>query len=337
MPAYTNATARPRQELGAVIREGQGINKLNIHSQILPPLAVNKRTVHLVKAKIANTQLARILDDYFITAPGADIERMTAVLNDDSFTVTIRKREIQVPDEVEMDYSDYLSVEALYSQQAADSVELTTEYLTAAAIMNATTFGAGTPAIADYTAANLLNNTIDLIGDIYAATERGLDVGELYDTVVIPSLVYKRARRCTKVANYVVSQLGKGYEVNQSNLQAALADVGIRKVLIGSSIYNAQADGVAISSSATMTKIWPVTYIWVGSTGDTAAAQNDGFSTIQGVGVNAFWENYTPSGGYGVDTYREEKTESNIVRAKTSKAPYIANANAGTLITTAYA
>jgi hypothetical protein len=334
MPAYTTATARPRQELAAVIREGQNINKLNIHSKILPPLAVNKRTVHLVKAKIANMQLARIMDDYFLTAPGANVERMTATLNDDSFTVAIRKREIQIPDEVEMDYADYLSLEAVFAQQAGEAVELTTEYLTAAAIMNATTFGAGTPATANYTAANLA--TIDFVNDIYKATERGFDLGEIYNTVIMSRRVYNRVRQSTLLKNYVVSQLGKGHEVNESNLQLAFADLGIEKVLIGSSLYNALADGASLAVGAGMSRIWDDTYVWVGATGSTSATSVDGISTIQGVGVNAFWESYTPADGYGVDTYREEKTESNIVRGKTSKAPYIANANAGTLITTGW-
>ena len=330
MPAYTNATARPREELGAVIREGRGINKLNIHSQILPALPVNKRTVHLVKAKIANAQTARILDDYFITAPGADVERMTMTLNDDSFTIAIRKREVQVPDEVEMDYADYLSVEQLAANNAAESVELTTEYLTSAAIMNATTFGAGTNSIVAYTAANLA--TIDFVGDVYAAIERGVDQGEILNTIVLSQQVYNRIRQSTLLKNYVVSQLGRGYEVNQSNLQLAFADAGIEKVLIGRSVYNSAADG----ATPTMSRIWGNTYVWVGATGNSATAQEDGISTIDGVGVNAFWDSYTPQNGYGVDTYREEKTESNIVRAKTSKAPYIANAQAGTLITTQY-
>lgn len=335
MPVYDNATARPRQELAQIVREGQGINKLNIHSKILPPMGVTKRNVHLVKAKIANVQLARILDDFFLTAPGANIERMTATLDDDTFSVLIRKREIQIPDEIEMDYADYLSVEGLFSQQASESVELTTEYLTAAAIQNATTFGAGTNSIAAYTLANLA--TIDFYNDVVAATERGYNVGEIYDTVVMSRQVFNRIRQAALLKNYVVSQLGKGYEVNESNLQLAFSDIGIKKILVGASIYNNLPDGTPQTQSAPMTRIWNNTYVWVGSTGDTPSADVDGIATIQGVGVNAFWESYTPAGGYGVDTYREEKTESNIVRAKTSKAPYIANANAGTLITTQYA
>jgi hypothetical protein len=330
MPAYTNATAKPRQELAAIIQEGQGINMANIHAKILPPLPVNKRTVHLVKAKVANMQLARILDDYLLTAPGANIERMTAVLDDDSFTVAIRKREIQVPDEVEMDYSDYLSMESVFAQQAGEAVELTTEYLTAAAIQNATTFGAGTNSIVAYTQANLA--TIDFVGDVIAATERGYDKAEILDTIVLSRQVYNRVRQSTLLKNYVVSQLGKGYEVNESNLQLAFADLGIRKVLIGTSIYNTANDG----ATPVMSRVWNNTYVWVGRTGDSASATNNGIATISGVGVNAFWDSYTPNGGYGVDTYREEKTESNIVRGKTSKAPYIANANAGTLITTQF-
>lgn len=330
MPAYTNATARPRQELGAVIMEGQGVNQNNIHSQILPAFPVNKRTVHIVKAKVANAQLLRILDDYFLTTPGANVERMTMVLNDDSFTVGIRKREIQIPDEVEMDYADYLSIESLAAMQGGEAVELTTEYLTALAIQNATTFGAGTNSIVAYTSANLA--TINFFGDVVAATERGFDKSEIYNTIVLSRQVYNLIRQSTLLKTYVIGTLGAGAEVNAGNIQRAFADIGIKKVLIGTSIYNTAADGATPSNS----RIWNNTYAWVGNTADAAIGNEAGISTIQGVGVNAFWDLYTPQDGYGVDTYREEKTESNIVRAKTSKAPYIANANKGTLITTQY-
>lgn len=333
MPAYTNATAVPRQELAAVVREGEGLNKLNIHGRILPAMPVNKQTVHLVKLKIAQAQLARILDDSFLTAPGANVERMTATINDDSFSVLIRKREIQVPDEVEMTYADYLSVESVFAQQGSESVELTTEYLTAAAIMNATTFGAGTNSVVAFTVANLA--TINFFADVLAATERGYDKGEVYNTIIMSRQVYNLIRQSTLMKTYVIGTLGAGAEVNVMNIQKAFADIGITKVLIGSSLYNSAADG----ATPVMSRIWGNTYVWVGHTEDMATSKDEdfGFSTIAGVGVNAFWDLYTPEGGYGVDTYREEKTESNIVRAKTSKAPYIANANKGTLITTQYA
>lgn len=334
MPVYTNATARPRQELAAIVREGEGLNALNIHKFILPSMPVNKQNVHLVKLKVAQMQLARILDDYLLTAPGANVERMTATVSDDSFSVLIRKREIQVPDEAEMSYSDYLSLEGVMAQQGMEAVELTTEYLTALAINNVTNFGAGTAATFDWTVANLA--TMNVVQDVIAATERGFDKAERYNTWILSRQQYNRIRQSTLLKNYVVSQLGKGYEVNQSNLQLAFADFGITKVLIGTSVYNSAADG----ATPVMSRIWDNTYSWVGNTEDTAVGRDEdmmGISTIRGVGVNAFWDQYTPNEGYGVDTYREEKTESNIVRAKTSKAPYIANKNKGTLITTGYA
>jgi len=331
MPAYSNATQRPRQELSAIIQEGQGVNKNNIHAQILPAMPVNKRNVHIVKAKVANAQLLRILDDYFLTAPGANVERMTMTLNDDSFSVAIRKREVQVPDEVEMDYADYLSIESLAAMTAAENLELTTEYLTALAIQNATTFGAGTNSIVAYTSANLA--TINFFADVVAATERGYDKSEIYNTVVVSRQVYNLIRQSTLLKTYVIGTLGAGAEVNGANIVKAFADIGITKFLIGTSIYNTAADGATPVNS----RIWNNTYAWVGNTEDSALSSEAGISTIAGVGVNAYWDSFTPDNGYGVQTYREERTQSNIVRGVTSKAPYIANANKGTLITTQYA
>lgn len=329
MPVYTNATARPRQELAAVIREGRGVNLLNIWNQILPDFPVNKRTAHIIKARIANAQLMRILDDYLITAPGAKIERLTATLDDDSFTVAIRKREIQIPDEEEMEMSDYLSLETLFSQQGAESLELTTEFLTARAMQSTAIFGAATNSIVAYSLANLA--TIDFVGDVYASHERGLDKGEAYNAIICSGQIYKIVRRSSKLKDFVVSQLGKGYEVNASNLQLAFADIGIKKFLVGNSVYNTAADG----ATPVMSRVWGNSVVTLARVADdSATVSEDGIETIDGVGINAFWDSYTPEAGYMVDTYREENTESNIVRTKTSKAPYIANPNAADLIAT---
>lgn len=330
MPAYINSAAKPRLELAAIVREGRGLNKSNIHQLILPPMPVNKQLVHLLKAKISNAQIARIMDDFLIAAPGAQVERMSMSIDDDTFSLVIRKREVQIPDEVEMTYAEYLSMEQLAAQNAGESVELTTEYLTALAMQSTSIFGSATNSIVAYTAANLA--TIDVVGDVYAATEKMRDKGELADTWIMSLQVYKRIRQATLLKNFVVSQLGKGYEVNQSNLQLAFADVGIKQVLIGSSQYNTAADG----DTPVFTRMWGNTTMTICSAGTVTEPDEGGIETIPGVGVNAYWDLYTPEGGYGVDTYREENKESNIVRAKTSKAPYIGNPNAGTLIATQY-
>jgi hypothetical protein len=326
MPAYTNPTAEPRAELSAVVRQGQGFNKWNIWSQILPQYGVTHKIGHLVNLTIALANMMRIMDK--IVEPGADIERVNLSFGDQNYSLVIRKEEVVIPDEVEMTYSDYFSVEEVGTQGANDKLELTHEFLTGGAIFNTATFGAATNSLVAYTEANLA--TISFIADIYAAIERGEDLGEIYNTIIIPVNVYRRVRRALSVLQFVRGTLMAQVEVNEQTIQKALADIGIEKVLIGRSRYNSAGEGV---TPAVLSKIWPETYIWVGRTGDAWSADEDGIETVEGVGATLFWEKY---GMNAVETYRDEPHEANVIRAKTSAVPYIANANCGQLIATQY-
>lgn len=300
----------------------------------MPMFPVSKRTAHILKASIAQTQLLRILTDKYITAAGTRVERIVATFGDDTFTVTIRKVEIPIPDEVELDFADYFSVEARFTRQGGEMCELTTEFLTAAAILSTTNFGAATNSTVAYTAGNIA--TISLIPDIIASIRRVRAKGEIADTVIISGPVYERIRQATLVQNFVRGTLAAGSETNETTIQQALAGFGIKQVLIGDSYYNSAADGATPS----LTQIWGNTYIWVGKSGATPLVQDDvqeDMGDIRGVGANIFWEDYTPDDGYFVDTYREEQNGGqNIVRVKCSVAPYVGNGNAGDLIATQY-
>jgi len=342
MPAYANSSALPRNEIVGAIVQGSSLNAGNIWNQVLPPYGVNRRTSHILKATVQGAQIGRILTDKYITQPGANIERMNLTIGDDTFTVVIRKREVKIPDEVEMDFAGYFSIEALASRTGAMNLDMTNEYLVANAIFNTTNFGAATNSTVAYTAANLA--TSNPILDIFASIERVRDKGEQPNTIIIPTLVWQRIRQMTLIKSAVVSVNGfspvQTGAVTTDSLLAVFAPEGITKILIGRSRYNTGVDG----GTPSYTKMWANTYIWVGRTGPSfiggaqeGAQENfPGLSTVDGAGAMVFWENYTPNSGWAVETYRDETVESNIVRTKTSANPYIANGNAGDLIATQY-
>jgi hypothetical protein len=339
MPVYSSSTAVPRNEIAASIVQGSSLNAGNIWSQVLPPYPVNKRTSHLLKATVQGVQLGRILTDKYITQPGANIERMNMTIGDDTFTVIIRKREVKIPDEVDMDYADYLSIESLASRTGAINLELTNEYLAANAIFNTTNFGNATNSGTAYTVGNLA--TSNPISDIFLSIERVRDKGEQPNTIIIPTLVWQRMRQMTLVKAAAVSTNGfspiSTGNVTTDSLLAIFAPEGIEKILIGRSRYNTAVDG----ATPAYTKMWLNTYIWVGRTGASfvGGTGNDGYSglqTVEGAGAMTYWDAYTPVNGWMTETYRDEAVESNIVRTKTSASPYIANGNAGDLIATQY-
>lgn len=323
---YPNTSAALREDIAAVIVQGRGINALNIGQQVLPAYGVNRKNGHLLQLGIAGMEMMRIMDK--IIAPGGDVERITLTFDGTTYALAIRKEEALLPDEITLEFEDYFPTEVAAGQILNNKLELTHEYLTAAAIFNTTTFGAATNSAVAYTAANLA--TISLIADIKASIRRVRAKGEVPNTVIIPGDVLSRAVMGTLVINYVTGQLGAGKDVNQNTLQAALKDEGITKVLIADSVYNNAAKNAAPS----LVKIWSNSYIWVGRTSDTATASEDGVETVDGVGATLFWEAY---GRRMVQTYRAEERESNVLRAKTSEVPTVLNANAGDLIATQYA
>lgn len=336
MPAYTNSTAIGRDQIAGVIQGGVGLNKQLIYKDVLPPFGVNRRTAQMITASIAATNSQRILSDPFIRQPGAVFERYNMTFGESTFTVAQRGWEIVIPDEVEMDLSMYFSVEALAAANAVDAIELTNEYLTGLAMQATANFGSGTAAIVAYTAANLA--TINFPQDVLLSIERIRNKGEMANTIIIPELVMNLVMQATLTRNFVYQQTGfspvAGAAITAEVLVKAFQPWGITKVLVGRARYNVATDQ---NTTLNFTKCWLTTYITVCKTGDSFLGNDSGISTVQGVGATVFWEKLTPGMVYGVETYRAEDRKSNVVRTLTTAQPFIAQTNAGDLITTSYA
>lgn len=327
MAIYTSATAAPREELSFAIVEGASLNKQLIWDKIFPPLGLNARTAHLPKLAVAAGELMRIITD--LTAPGADIPRMTATIGDFTLNPAIRKQEIGIPVEDSLTYEKLFSLEVFWSTQLGQKMlSLTLEYLAAQALFNTTTFGSATNSSVAYTGGNLA--TISLIADIVAALNRVRDQGEEPDTVVIPTQVMERAAQSTAVANQIIGTIGAITEVTPTALESALRRMGFDvSVLIGRAQYNSAAKG-----SKTLSRVWGTSYIWVGRRGYKNDTTEEGIPIIDGVGGTAYWTVYGLMVG---ESYRDEPHEQQVVRGKTSGNPVVLNANCGTLIATQYA
>lgn len=346
MPVFTVSSARPRQELAMAIVEGQNSVDNLIGDKILPQFPITRRTAHIIKATLADTLGLRIIADAkFIHAPGTKFERAVAKFGDDTLSVTLRGEEIVVPNEVKLDYAEYLDVEAFWVARWGQTAALTNEYLDAAAIFNTTTFGSATNSAVAYTTANLA--TISFFADVIASIRRVKAKGEVPDTVVMSGPVFERIRQAATVQAYAAGTLRPGMEANLNTIQMALAEYGIKQVLVGDSYYNTAADGATPSLS----QIWSNTYIWVGRAGNGGgSADTSGVSvpSLGGVGANVYWDGYvggipstdvnaTPfAGGNYVESYPDLSIDSMIVRVKMSNLPYVGNARAGDLIATQY-
>lgn len=348
MPVFTTSTSvAPRQELAMAIVEGENSVKNCIGELILPPFPINKRTAHIIKATLANTQALRVIDDAkFIRAPGTKYERMTATFGDDTLSVVLRGQEIVVPNEVSMDYAGYLDIESFYATRfGAETSVLTKEKLIAAQIFNTGNFSATNSTVA-YTAALLSTNSF--ISDVIAAVRRVKAAGEIPDTVAMSGTVFERVRQAATVIAWAAGTLKAGQEATRGTIESSLKEFGITQLLVGDSYYDNAADQAAPSLSP----IWSNTYIWVGKSGKANAASATGgvgVPTLGGLGANVYWEGYnaggTPStdldsqtfdGGNYVESYPDLSIDSMIVRVKMSARPYLGNTRCGTLIATQY-
>lgn len=319
-----------------------------IGEKILPPMPINRRTAHIPKFTLADTQGLRIISgDKWIHAPGTKFERIVAKIGDDTMTVDLRGVEIVVPNEVELDYAGYLSVEAFYAARfGRETSGLTKEALIAAAIFNTSNLGSATNSTVAYTLANI--STISFIGDVIASIRRVKAKGEIPDTVVMSGPVFERVRQAATVQGYAAGTLLAGQEANANTILAAFREFGIKQLLIGDTYYNAAADGATPS----LTQIWSNTYIAVLKAGTLTGVSDDSTQVPQlgGIGANIFWEGYqngvpklsvdesteTFAGGNYVESYPDISIDSMIVRLKMSNRPYIGNARTADLIATQY-
>jgi hypothetical protein len=346
MPVFTTTSALPRQELALAIVEGEGAVDSLIGEKILPPFPITQRTAHIIKATLANSQALRVIDDAkFVHAPGTKFERMTATFGDDTLSVVLRGEEIVVPNETTMDYAAYLSVEAFFAGRFGQTAALTKEKLIAAQIFNTGNFAATNSAVA-YTVANLA--TISFIGDIIAAIRRVKDAGEIPDTVALSGPVFERIRQAATVQGYVAGTLRPGADATLNTIQQALAEYGIKQVLVGDSYYNNAAD----QATASLSQVWSNTYIWVGKAGKgSVGSETGGLSVPQlgGLGANIYWEGYDMggkvstdsgamrfAGGNYVESYPDISIDSMVLRVKMSSVPYLGNLRTGTLVATQY-
>ncbi len=359
MPLFDVSTVLPRQELALAVVEGEGAIGGLIGDQILPDFPINRRTAHLIKATIADTQALRhIAAPKYVRAPGTRYERITAKLGDDTFTVTLRGVEIVVPVEVQLDYAGYADLEAFYAGKFGQEFSgLTKEFLITAQIFSTANFGSATNSSVAYTAANLA--TISLIPDLVASSRRVKAKAEPPPySAAVSGTVFERGRQAATVQGYVVGTLRAGQEATHNMIEQAVQEFGIKRILVGDAYYNSAAD----QATPVLTPLWSNTYIWVGRPGlakgvgtpqepqpEEDKQEGLGVPILGGVGVNAFWENWasggipsdegeneTFEGGNYVESYYSREIDAQVLRVKLSSTPYIGNTRCGDLIATQY-
>lgn len=310
-----------RADLNLKVEEAQMADDFFIGLKALPPLGVDAKSGTYPKLNIKDAEL--LTSSATERSADGSYGEVTRQWGTDTYDCIDRGLEERVDDANAGDLARFFSLEATAARLVRRQMMLAHEVRTAAALINATTFGAGTNSSVAYTAAN--KATISFVDDVLAAIERVRNNGTNPDTIVLSSTVYNRVRTGTLVKEFVAGSLGKGSEVTGNTLAQAFADEGIRQCLIGKARYNSAKKGAAYSAA----NIWGNTYVWVGKANAGAMDAKEG-----GAGFTLHWN--AEGGLFVTETYRDDKRRSNMVRVRQNTAEKIVDSTAGTLITTQY-
>jgi len=351
MAVFATSSALPVEQLALAVVEGeQQVGEL-IGEKVMGPLPITWRNAALVKATLADSLgLRQISADKYKHAPGALFSRLTATLSGTTLTVTPRGVELQVPNELTLDYANRFDVLGFFSARFGKEISgLTKEVLIATEVFSTGNFGSATNSAVAYTAALLSTNSY--IGDTIAATRRLKAKGEAPPYVqVMSGPVYERIRQAATVQAYTVGTLNPGMQATKEMILSSVREYGIEELLIGDAYYNGAADQASLSSTA-LTQVWSNATIFTGKPGRVGGASGDGVSVplLSGIGATVTWESYAPggvtstdkesltfAGGNYVEVYPDLPTDSQIIRIKMSHKPTITNSRAGDLITTQY-
>ena len=320
---YPTSGATIRGDLNIKVEEAAQADKFFIADQVMPPISVDTKSGTYPKLQIAAGQL--LTPGSTVRAGDGSYSEVTRQWTNDTYDSLDRGLESRVDDANAKDVGRFFNLEVSEARWTMRNVKLDREIRVKDKIFDTGAFTDATNSAVAYTEANIA--TINVPKDIIDACERVGDKGEMANTIIIPEGVLNRVRRSTLLQNFIRGTLTGELNtpINADSIAKAFADHGIERCLIGRSRYNSAKKGQA----ASIAKVWPVTYIWVGYVNPSASTPEDG-----GAGFTLVWNK--EGGLYVTETYRDEKRRSNMVRVRQHTTEKITNANAGTLITTQY-
>ncbi len=316
---YPSTGSTIRGDLATVVEEAAQADEFFIGSKVAPPFEVSAKSGTYPKIQLAAGEL--LLPAAAARSRGSaypEVSRSWTQVNYDCQDIGC---ENAIDDVDARDLGRFFDLEAAESKWTLRNLLLTYEQQVAAAIFNTSNFSTVSQAV------NYADNALDTINfplDVLTAIEAVRAKGANPNAIVCNSVIFRRIRLATKTQTWVAGQVQRGAVVNASSIQQSFADEGIEYVLVGRARYNAAAKGQTFSSAP----VWGYGYIWVGRVNPNARALQDG-----GAAFTLVWS--ADGGGlYTVETYRDEKRRSNMVRVRQNMQVAVVDGTQGVLITT---
>lgn len=314
------ATFRP--DLTDVVMEiATGTSGL-IGAQVLPLLPVSTKSGNFLKVAVA--QGTKDTGDLKV-APGAAYPRISHVTTEDNYTTEKRGLEEKIPDEHKRDLARYFDDEAATTAAVARHVLVDYEEAVAALAFDAVT---------NFTAGN---------GNFADITDEWNDGGNPYNDIALAK--WTVAKNCGGV-------LAPGFEwcmaISAANALALRQNTNVKALLAGGQ-YSDSRDNMT-PDDARLARALGLDQLFVGSATSAAGTEvwNDEYALVfvrrrgnqlaQGIqlGRTFFWTGMTPGmsddAPFVAETYRDETTESDIVRVKQFTDEKVLSILAGYLI-----
>lgn len=293
-----------RGDLSGILNEYTTNRNDFIGLKLLPSLLVSSKSDYFWRMKRA---IATAIQQTKVGTKGT-ANRVTYAIDQDAYNCQVHKLETLVPDDKKAEYSAQFALESALAENLFNDLMRAHEKRCADLLLNATTFpasgdtGLGVSVSWETTATNTAVD--DIIVGKEAIRKR---IGSTGGTLTLAVHEYVADKLC--LSKQVRESIGMRYapgkmdaaEVGDTDLAKAL---GVDMVVRGKARYNSAPE----NATAVMASIWDKTqaFLCVVGNGSPVGPAH--------IGRTIAWGEF--GGLFTVDSYREEKTESTVLRVK---------------------
>lgn len=314
----SGAYAVPRIDLmEAVLEFPLNTDEQFVAEAVLPMTPVAKKAATF--AAVTRASLTRTRE--VKRGVGSAANRDGFETRDIAYAIEEKSQEIPIDDNEAEKYASDFDAEIVSAALATDIIRRSREQRVASAIFNTTTF-TGATLFTDVSGTPWTTAGTAITTHVETAKEQIRTNCGLYpNTMVIEA---SNIGACFRVNTTLIDAIKYTARPTAAEVLSALADYfGVRRVIVPKGVRNSADEGQTFAGAS----IWSNLYCWLGITADNGAMP--GFPCI---GRTLYWDAMQGSGEVLLDQYREEQTESNVIRAREWTTEKIFDANFGHLL-----
>lgn len=304
MVDYAGSRATPRLDLGMALHEyrNENLEADFIGTQVLPVMRVGKQAG--TYAKILRQSQTQSADTK--RALRGKYNRITFGAQDATYSCDNHGLESEIDDAERLIHLSDFDAEVEATMTIWRAVMLAHEQRVAALVQSTATW-TGSDLFTDNSSNPWATAATDVIGQVLDAKTKVYNMTGREPN----ALVLSRANLQNLLANTgILARFPGASLVTEAMLRNALAAIfGLEKLIVGRARYNS-APINETASTFTMANVWSDSYVGVALIGDQNAPR-----LTPCLGRTILWEDYA-SELWTVETYREEQSESDVVRVK---------------------